>query len=543
MTQTNPDHPTFNLWAEPWITVERPDGTRDALNIPQTIIQAHQIRALYDPSPLVTVSIHRLLLAILQEVIAPKTPNDLKRVWQARQFTAEQLQPFAEKYAHRFDLFSLTVPFLQSADLPLQPQKKADSKPISYLIPEEPAGTGVTHYTHAYDNHQRLCSACAAKGLLMIPAFASSGGAGIKPSINGVPPIYVIPGGETLFESLTASLTMPQFQPKIKAKDDVPWWKHDPVIAKKGELQHVGYLQSLTFPARRTRLHPVLAEQQPCTRCGQITPWHVATMIYEMGESRPKNAPWWRDPFAAYRPPKNEKDTKDPTPIRPVEGRALWREFNGFILPSHKDYRPAILSQLEEVSEVLPYNKNTRIPLRLVGIRTDMKMKIFEWQESGFAVPPRLLTDMDSAEFIEKELEFAKQCDGTIKSTFRQYFGGGGKTKRFESVTTQMSRQYWQELGLAFHTHIQQYTAEADGQKLFEDWLNQVVNKAKEVFEKAVESVPVEGYLKKPDAVKDYRSIKRSQLSKLRLQQEAIDECHKWLYIARKKLLSPEEVK
>jgi CRISPR system Cascade subunit CasA len=549
MTQTNSSHPTFNLWVEPWITVERPDGTRDTLNIPQTITGAHQIRALYDPSPLVTVAIHRLLLAILQEVINPQNRTDLKRVWQAGQFTAEQLQPFAEKYAHRFDLFSPTAPFLQSADLPLQPEKKNDGKPISYLMPEEPAGTGVTHYTHAYDDHQRLCSACVAKGLLMIPAFASSGGAGIKPSVNGVPPIYVIPGGKTLFESLAASLTIPKYQPPDfepdPARYDLPWWKHDPVIAKKEEIQRAGYLQSLTFPARRTRLHPIPAEQQLCTRCGQITSWHAATMIYEMGESRPKDASWWRDPFAAYRQPKKETDT--PLPIRPVEGRAMWREFAGFVLPNKKDekgqqaYRPAILNQLEDVGDFLPYGDDAPIPLRLVGIRTDMKMKIFEWQESGFAVPPRLLSDLESAKFIEDGLEFAKQCDTTIKSTFRQFFGGGGKTKRFESVTIQMSRRYWQELGLAFHTHLQQYTAAANGQELFEDWLTQVVNKAKEVFEEAVESVPVEGYLKKPGAVKDYKSVKRPQLSKLRLRQEAIDECSKWLNISRKKLLPREE--
>jgi len=551
MTQPNLEHPSFNLWAEPWITVECPNGTRDTLNIPQTITHAHQIRALYDPSPLVTVALHRLLLAILQEVINPQGRTDFKRVWQTGQFTAEQLQPFAEKYTHRFDLFSADTPFLQSADLPLQPAKKSDGKPISYLMPEEPAGTGVTHYTHAYDDHQRLCSVCAAKGLLLIPPFASSGGAGIKPSINGVPPIYVIPGGETLFDSLAASLTIPNYQPPNFESDpanyDLPWWKHAPKISKKEEVQCVGYLQSLTFPARRTRLHPIPAMQQLCTRCGGVTQWHVATMIYEMGESRPKDAPFWRDPFAAYRQPK--KETEAPLPIRPVEGRAMWREFAGVVLPNKKDekglqaYRPAILDQLEEVREVLPYGDDAPIPLRLVGMRTDMKMKIFEWQESGFAVPPRLISDNESAKFIEDGLEFAKQCDGTIKSTFRQFFGGGGKTKRFESVTAQMSRRYWQELGLAFHTHIQQYTTAANGRELFEDWLTQVVNKAKEVFEEAVESVPVEGYLKKPDTVKDYKSVKRSQLSKLRLRQEAIDECHKWLYTARKKLLSQEEAK
>ncbi len=544
MTQSNLKQPSFNLWEEPWITVERPDGGRDTLNIPQTLTEAHRIRALYDPSPLVAVAIHRLFLAILQAVINPKSPADLKRVWQAGQFSAEALDAFSQQYAHRFDLFSPDAPFLQSADLPLQPAKKSDGKPVGVLFYEEPPGTTSYFYNHTLVQYQVYCSRCSAKGVLLAPAYATSGGRGNKPSINGVPPIYVIPGGETLFDSLTASLTMPNFQPSAASEQDIPWWEHSPVVVKSSTVKRVGYLQSLTFPARRMRLHPVPGGQIPCTRCGETTPWHVATMIYQMGESRPKDAVWWQDPFAAYRKPK--KKEAPPIPIRPVAGKAMWREFAGFVLPVKKDekglqsYRPAILNQLEDLRDVLPYGDAT-IPLQLVGLRTDMKMKIFEWQEGGFAVPPRLLSDFGNAKLIEDGLEFARQCDRTIKNTFRQYFGGSGKSKRFESVTNHMSRRYWQELGLEFHEHIQQYTADADGRALFENWLKQVVDKALEVFRAAVESIPVEGYLKKPDKVKQYKDVPTAQLSKLRLRQNALDECRKWLNIARKKHLHQEE--
>ena len=51
-----------------------------------------------------------------------------------------------------------------------------------------------------------------------------------------------------------------------------------------------------------------------------------------MGEAYTSET-WWRDPFAAYRIPK--KEDAPPLPIRPVEGRALWREFRGLFLPHH----------------------------------------------------------------------------------------------------------------------------------------------------------------------------------------------------------------
>lgn len=199
---------------------------------------------------------------------------------------------------------------------------------MGYLLPEQTAGTAVTHYNHTYDAEQILCAACCAKGLLTIPAFASSGGAGIKPSINGVPPIYIIPGGETYYRSLISSLVTPNFQPEIADRNnDTPWWRREPIVGKKAELLRVGYLHSLTFPARRVRLHPE-PMNGPCSRCGDTAAWGAAEMVYEMGESRSSDA-FWRDPFAAYR----LKEEKQPLPIRPVQGRAAWREFSGLFLP------------------------------------------------------------------------------------------------------------------------------------------------------------------------------------------------------------------
>lgn len=528
MAKSNLSNPTFNLWTEPWITVERPDATLERLSLAQTLAEAPHIRALYEPSPLVITGIHRLLVAILQDSLRPQSVSDLKQIWRAGQFSAEALAAFGAKYAHRFDLFSEDAPFMQSADLTLIPGKKDKPKPVGYLLPEQPVGTAVTHYTHTYDDAQQFCSHCAAKGLLTIPAFASSGGAGIKPSINGVPPIYVLPGGETLFESLAASLTIPKFQPG-RPEIDQPWWARGPkpIVKKKAIVKKVGYLYSLTFPARRVRLHPTPG-QFSCTRCGQRTTWHVATMVYEMGESRPKDAAWWRDPFAAYRKPKNEKEAKQPNPIRPVEGRPVWREFTGLFLPAKRDekgyrpYRPTILDQLDLVRDVLPYHEDAAIPLRVISLRTDMKMKIFEWQESGFAVPPNLLTDWESAEKIEYAIDFAIQCESIIKKTFRQYFGGGGKSSRFESVVAQMSQRYWQELGQAFHAHVQRYTPQANLPAVFQDWLQTVIREATRLFEEATASLPDDG-------------------ATLRQQVEANNHCRAKLYSYRKKQYPQEE--
>jgi CRISPR system Cascade subunit CasA len=510
---------TFNLWPEPWITVERPSGQIHTLSIKETLLDATRIHALYDPSPLVVAGIHRLLVAILQTMYAPQNTPELLQIWHDGCFQPARVADFGERYTDRFDLFSEDTPFYQSADLSLQPTKGQNAKPVSYLLEERPAGTAVTHYHHSYDG-QTFCSRCAAKGLVVMPAFASSGGAGIKPSINGVPPIYVLPGGQTLFHSLVASLTTPAYQPGIKSDEGV-WWQRSPptVVEKKGEVRRVSYLHSLTFPARRIRLHPV-SMSQPCSRCGQKTTWGVQTMVYEMGEDRTSST-WWRDPFAAYRI--SAKPDANLLPVRPVEGRPLWREFRALFLPQAKDsevlrgFRPAVLDQIEEVwrndNTALPF---TAVPLRVIGLRTDMKMKIFEWEENGFLVPPHLLSDFATAETIQAAIEFATAVDGIIKSTFRAQFGGGGKAERYATLKKQMSRHYWQRLGQRFQEQLPAYAAATDLVSLFHNWLNIVLQEAQDVFWETVESLPRDG-------------------STLRKRQEAIIHCRKMLYGYRQK--------
>jgi len=516
------NQPVFNLWSEAWITVERPSGRLDTLSIEAVLSQAHDIHALYDPSPLVVTAVHRLLTAILQEIYTPRRLVDLVQIWRDGRFLSDKIAAFGSQYASRFDLFSQDAPFLQTADLGLQPAKSDKPKPAGYLFQEQPAGTAVTHYNHAYDENQLFCAACAAKGLLLGPSFASSGGAGIKPSINGVPPIYVLPGGDNLFQSLAASITTPKYQPNAADEDDLPWWKRETptIIGKKEELYSVGYLHSLTFPARRVRLHPI-PMPTPCTRCGEQTTWGVRTMVYEMGESRPKDAPWWRDPFAAYRPPK--KDGEQPLPIRPVENRAIWREFTGLFLPSrenekgHKGYRPAILTQLEAVwrrdNTAIPF---TRVPVRLIGLRTDMKMKIFEWEETGFAIAPRLLADEEMADFIQKGLDFAASIDGTIRAVFNNHFGGGSKSSRYDTLRRDMSALYWQQLGEAFQNQVAAVNEQTDREQWFHRWLDTVVDTAVSTFRETAELLPSDG----PTLLE---------------REQAINKCRKEVYSSRKK--------
>ena len=474
--------PSFNLWTVPWITLEHKNGTLGEASIEETLLHASDFRAIYDPSPLVVVGIHRLLVAILQDALDPKRPPDLARLGQARQFPEEVLRAFGERFAHRFDIFSESEPFLQSADLPLRPTRRAPGvKSVAYLMPDIPAGTEITHYRHGTADENAFCPTCAARGLVTIPAFATSGGAGIKPSINGVPPIYVLPGGNTLFQSLMASLTLPDYQPAAASRaEDSAWWKRTPLVEKKAMVHEVGYLHSLTFPARRVRLHPEPMDDA-CTRCGQKSRWKVHTMVFQMGESRPKDAPFWFDPFAAYR----LRGDKGPAPIRPFSGKVLWREYAALFLPSTPEPNQGTLppSVLYQLAEEGLWARIAVYPFRCIGMRTDMKAKVFEWIDADFDVPLSLVDDPGGSAQVHQGIGFATDCGTIIASVFRKTFvREGSRIQHHVALRGRMLDSYWAALATPFRSFVMDCAHPEERETAWQQWVGCAVEQAGDVF-------------------------------------------------------------
>jgi len=457
MTESSEFNPAFNLWTESWITLERPNGRTERQGIEQALLRAHEFTSIYEPSPLVVAGIHRLLAAILQDAVDPREAENLLELWQVEHFPEEIVQRFGERYAERFDLFSPDAPFMQSADLPLQPGKRDKTKSVSYLAPETPAGTEITHYRHGNQDEHLFCPVCVAGCLVTVPAFATSGGAGIKPSINGVPPIYVLPVGRTLFECLCSSLLLPEYQPDVASPEhDIASWTRQPIVERRHERFEVGYLHSLTFPARRVRLHP---EQicAHCTRCGQFIEWGVRTMVFQMGESRPRDAPFWFDPFAAYRLPRGRSKKGVPTPVRPAAGRATWREFSTLFLlqprsTKNPTRRPSAIDQIADLNIGADLENWS---FRCIGMRTDMKAKVFEWVDADLGVPPALLRDPAGGLAVDQAIQFATRCEDVITGVFRQVFRRQAQRgERHRGLKLRMRDDYWASLAEPFRQFV-----------------------------------------------------------------------------------------
>lgn len=519
------DVPRFDLWCEPWLPLLGADGEVKMTSIRGALVNAHEFRGIQDPSPMVVVGAHRLLVAILQDALNPQANSDLNRLWRAGRFPEAVIDRFSERFGDRFDLFSLDKPFMQSADLPLFPLSSEDQKKrtsVAKLFVDMPTGTGIAHYRHLHEDDITLSPGSAALGLITLPAFISSGGAGLLPSINGVPPIYVLPGGATLFEKLLASLLAGsgRYQPVPPNSGDLAWW-HRPVpvrvreskkkspnisLAESGQLSSVGYLHGLTFPARKVRLHPEPLNAV-CSRSGEATMWAVRTMAYSMGESVLADAPLWRDPFVAYRiptqaasahgkSPRKAVKTERAKPVRPNlnRGRAAWREFSGlFLRRSHNKIteRPTFLDQLAslDIGETRAVH-----PFRCIALQTDGKMKFFEWMDFGFDIPPSLLSDPEGALWTDEALDFASRCAGAITFIFQtEFHGTSKKAERHARAKSAMEADYWRSMGERFRGFVIKLGDPRQRDAQLAIWNDDARRQAQDAFDRAAEALGDDG--------------------------------------------------
>ena len=210
-------------------------------------------------------------------------------------------------------------------------------------------------------------------------------------------------------------------------------------------------------------------------------------MTFQMGESRPKDAAFWFDPFAAYRLPDDKaKKKQPPTPIRPVAGRVLWREYAGLFLQNQKSNtrQPDVLRQIAYLSaEHDIASDGVDYPFRCVGIRTDMKAKIFEWVDIGFDVSPKIIRDPQAGWMVQEAIDFAVKGEKIIKQVFRSVFGGpSAKNERYKRSKAQMATDYWRTLSPYFYQYIVGMGEVAQREDHQIQWVDIVVNAGLEVF-------------------------------------------------------------
>ena len=414
---------SYDVLTEGWIPVVRADGAREELGLLDVLRSAHELVAIRDPSPLVEFGLHRLLVAFVLDALAeaeqaPQDEIDLKDLLRAGRFDATVLEEYARRCGDVFDLFHPERPFLQTV------AASGGEKPLAAIYPAVPSGTNVDHWHHAVEDAMGTSPAGAARLLATMAPFMTAGGAGLSPSINGSPAVYALPVGRNLFETIVLNLPLRQAG---TGTGKVVWRD---VRVPGGERAQATMGEALTWRARRVRLVPPKDGTQG----------EVARMLFQPGDSTRLT---WTDPNLAYK-----YEGEGQTPVRMRTGRPLWRDAGPLALLNRSVYKAQegkVEYRRPDVVEDAFAAVQGPLRIRVYGMRTDLKMKVFEWSVADLVVPSEVGRSARVGAQVQRWLDCAELAGRSVRNALRNLYpreGAGNKAALGRTIEV-AERGYW----------------------------------------------------------------------------------------------------
>jgi len=218
----------------------------------EALAQAHRIRQLASSNPMDRLAILRFLLALVYW--CKGNPPDGQ----------DSVSSFPSDWFKRLNSCSEHFDLLSGEKRFYQYKRSATEKKLSanYLVQEVPTGTNCWHFRHSIDGFDGLCMACCAVGLLRLPIFATSGGRGKPPGVNSKPPIYAVPLGRSLAETLRLSWG------SVSEEDlGTPAWERPEF--RLPTVGNIPVLAGLTWLPRRVWLDDPGEPKANCASCGR----------------------------------------------------------------------------------------------------------------------------------------------------------------------------------------------------------------------------------------------------------------------------------
>ncbi|QBI51838.1 type I-E CRISPR-associated protein Cse1/CasA [Streptomonospora litoralis] len=263
-----PARPSFDLTTQPWIPVQRLDGTEQELSLHDLLQHTATLRRIVGDVPTQEFALVRLVLAIVHDAVdGPDDPDDWSRYWEDG-LPAEVLSAYLDRHRERFDLLHPEAPFFQVADLRTA---KDEVFSLDRIVADVPNGD--PFFTMRARGVDRLGFAEAARWVVHAHAYDPSG---IKSGAVGDPRVKngkgypqgvgwagnlggVLAEGATLQETLLLNLVAADVDNLRIDADDRPAWRRDPAgAAPAGDTdlaaRPTGVRDLYTWQSRRLRL-------------------------------------------------------------------------------------------------------------------------------------------------------------------------------------------------------------------------------------------------------------------------------------------------
>jgi CRISPR system Cascade subunit CasA len=396
----------FNLVDEPFIPCLLQDGTRREFNLLEALLRAQEIRELRDESPVVTIALHRLLLAILYRNFGPANLPAWKRLWQAGHFDPATLTTYFEKWRDRFDLFDDEHPFYQTGGMTSE-----KPLPIAALLDERSCNNNATLFDHSTNEcGPGIKPAMAARGLVARQGFAL--GLGVSPdvTIRGkvvktgnrkdgplARGLLVLVRGDNLFQTLLCNLTQ-----YTASQTDLPIWEHTDPESLVGQARVEGRVDLYSFQCRRLRLVLPREEGQP----------DITRVYFAQGRAL---HPDERDPMKPYR--RDEK--RGWLEFGVSEEKAIWRDSSALLeLASDADQPFAALNWVAQAAShgIIPRHTTYSLETFAVGTQPGKATSIILWRHDRMPLPLAYLGDRNLVAALKAALSIAEEMARALRS-------------------------------------------------------------------------------------------------------------------------------
>lgn len=459
---------SFNLIDEPFVPCLLPDGSRTELGLRDVLARAHELREIRDDSPIVTMTLHRLLLAILHRNFGPADMAQWRTIWEAGRFDMSTLDQYLTHWHERFDLFHPKWPFYQTVGGTTNPL------PTMTLYEELAGGNNPTLFDHsAEESEPGITPSFAARGLIGRQAFAlglgvsptwTVGGRDIKTGHRKDGPIargvLLLVCGDNLFQALTLNLS-PSDEPGTT--DDRPVWEHDAPGELMDQPLPAGRLDLYTFQCRRIRLEPPGED-------GLIRQVHFAQGRVLADDQF--------DPMKAYR----RDEDRGWCTIGLQDERALWRDSATLFQLAHhrgrQDRRP--VPAVEWIAEaaldgVVSPGARFRLEAAGVGTQAGKATSVSLWRQEQLPLPVRYLHDAKLLGNLQTALSTAETVGRALRDAVwhcvRQFLHPATTDRLSKPQSQEVStmaeglapmRPYWPRLETPFLDLLQALPAPAD---------------------------------------------------------------------------------
>jgi CRISPR system Cascade subunit CasA len=452
---------TFNLLESPWIPCTLQDGTPVELGLRDALVRAHELRELHGESPLVTASLHRLLLAVVHRTFdGPEDWEAWEELWLPGRWDAGQIDDYLSQWHHRFDLFDAERPFYQAAD-----ERVEEPGPINRLIHEMAHGNMATLFDHHLETEEpALTPAEAGRALLAIQGFGL-GGFGMgrlshtdAPCTGGV--VFLVQG-ETLFETLALNLLRypDETLPGRADERDRPVWEMDEPFEPERSVP-LGYLDYLTWQNRRILFFPETVNGDVVVR--RMTEAPALRLIKDI-----------LDPMQHYA----DKGRGGPRPLSFREGRGLWRDSAALFQLQAEGFRPPRqfdwLANLVYEDCLAPHETRRYLAMGMSKSRAKVNFYRSERMPLPLAylqntdLVARLTQALEMAEAVARQLWGAARTLATLILSPEADREEGRKPARedLDQLTSQWSveRHYWVQLETPFLETMETLPHDADG--------------------------------------------------------------------------------